>query len=58
MADDLQLLIKDTEKARKLAKEAALKQEKSLADAEGALEKVTRSKHKEGVHSLCFFFDD
>jgi hypothetical protein len=45
VADDLQLLVKDTEKARKLAKDAALKQEKSLADAEGMLEKVTRTKH-------------
>jgi hypothetical protein len=57
VADDLQLLVKDTEKARKLAKDAALKQEKSLTDAEGALEKVTRTKHthtKERALSLFF----
>lgn len=41
VADDLQLLVKDTEKARKQAKDIGLKQEKILTDAELALEKVT-----------------
>ncbi|KAI8329762.1 Rho GTPase activation protein [Chlamydoabsidia padenii] len=39
VADDLQLLVKDTEKARKQAKDNATKQEKILADTELALEK-------------------
>ncbi|CAO3598071.1 unnamed protein product [Absidia cylindrospora] len=39
VADDLQLLVKDTEKARKHAKDIGSKQEKILTDAELALEK-------------------
>ncbi|KAI8064705.1 Rho GTPase activation protein [Gongronella butleri] len=39
VADDLQLLLKDTEKARKQAKDAGGKQEKLLIDSEAALEK-------------------
>ncbi|KAI9308068.1 Rho GTPase activation protein [Cunninghamella echinulata] len=39
VADDLQLLVKDTEKARKQAKDFGAKQEKILTDAELALEK-------------------
>lgn len=42
VADDLQLLVKDTEKARKQAKDAGSRQEKILTDAELALEKVNR----------------
>ncbi|ORX58178.1 RhoGAP-domain-containing protein [Hesseltinella vesiculosa] len=40
VADDLQLLIKDTEKARKQAKDAGAKQEKVLMDGEATLEKT------------------
>ncbi|KAI9319011.1 Rho GTPase activation protein [Dichotomocladium elegans] len=39
VADDLQLLVKDTEKGRKLVKDAGLKYEKQLADADQLLEK-------------------
>lgn len=40
VADDLQLLFKDTEKSRKQAKEQGLRHERQVADADLALEKV------------------
>jgi hypothetical protein len=40
VADDLQLLFKDTEKSRKQAKEAGLRHERLVSDADMALEKV------------------
>ncbi|ORZ25900.1 Rho GTPase activation protein [Absidia repens] len=48
VADDLQLLVKDTEKARKNSKDSSVKQEKILIDAELALEK---SKQKYDMQS-------
>jgi hypothetical protein len=41
VADDLQLLFKDTEKSRKQAKEQGLRQERLVSDADMALEKVS-----------------
>jgi hypothetical protein len=40
VADDLQLLFKDTEKSRKQAKEQGLRHERLVTDADLALEKV------------------
>jgi hypothetical protein len=40
VADDLQLLYKDTEKSRKQAKEQGLRYERQVTDADMALEKV------------------
>jgi hypothetical protein len=40
VADDLQLLYKDTEKTRKQAKEQGLRYERQVTDADMALEKV------------------
>jgi Rho GTPase-activating protein RGD1 len=40
VADDLQLLFKDTEKSRKQAKEHGLRHERLVSDADLALEKV------------------
>ncbi|CAO3690239.1 unnamed protein product [Umbelopsis ramanniana] len=48
VADDLQLLFKDTEKSRKQAKEQGLRHERQVADADLALEKA---KQKYELHS-------
>ncbi|KAI9489451.1 Rho GTPase activation protein [Zychaea mexicana] len=48
VADDLQLLVKDTEKGRKQVKDVGLKHEKQLSDADLTLEKC---KQKYEMHS-------
>lgn len=44
VADDLQLLYKDTEKSRKQAKEQGLRYERQVTDADMSLEKVSWGK--------------
>lgn len=53
VADDVQIMCKDTEKSRKQVKEIGIRHERNRLDAESSLEKVSPSLTYKGVLSSC-----